>query len=312
MSKANYMKVVSTGKYAPEKIMTNQDFEKIMETSDEWITTRTGIKRRHIAKDDETTVDLAYAAAKDAINKANYDVNQIDLIIVATLTAPVKTPSVANLIQAKLGLNDKQVMTFDLNAACSGFVYALEVASGLLAGGRFKSALVIGAEKMTSILDYTDRASCILFGDGAGAAIVEPSTDKAHQVSFYNGSRGDDTGILWIDPVVRMDGKKVYSFAIDIMPKAIEKVLSEANLTLDDIDVIIPHQANLRIIQSVAKTMGLPLDKFLVNIDEYGNTSSASIPITLDEYKTQQKSSKRILMVGFGGGFTWGAAILTV
>lgn len=305
------MKIVSTGRYAPESVLTNQDFEKMVETSDEWITTRTGIKRRHIAEG-ETAIDLAYKAAIDAINKANYDVSKIDLIVVATITSPVTTPSVANLVQAKLGLNDRHVMAFDINAACSGFVYALEVASGLLNAGIYKSALVIGTEHMTSILDYKDRGTCILFGDGAGAAIVEKSNDSKDSSWFYNGSRGDDTGILWIDPIVRMDGKEVYKFAVDIMPKAMESVLKQANLKLDDIDVIIPHQANLRIIQSVAKTLGLPLERFLINIEEYGNTSSASIPILLDEYKDKNKETKRALLIGFGGGFTWGAAIINV
>ncbi len=305
------IKIVSTGRYAPEGVLTNQDFERMVETSDEWITTRTGIKRRHKAEG-ETAIDLAYKAALDAINKSNYDVRKIDLIIVATITSPVTTPSVANLVQAKLGLNDKHVMSFDINAACSGFVYALEVASGLLNAGIYKSALVVGTEHMTSILDYTDRGTCILFGDGAGAAIVEKSNDSKDTAWFYNGARGDDGGILWIDPIVRMDGKEVYKFAVDIMPKAMESVLKQANLTLDDIDLIIPHQANLRIIQSVAKSLNLPLERFLINIEEYGNTSSASIPILLDEYKDTHKEVKRALLIGFGGGFTWGAAIINV
>ncbi|HLS99930.1 MAG TPA: beta-ketoacyl-ACP synthase 3, partial [Acholeplasma sp.] len=237
---------------------------------------------------------------------------KIDLIVVASITNPMKSPSIANLVQAKLGLNDRHVMTFDVNAACSGFVYALEVASSLLLAGNHKSALVIGSEHMTSILDYTDRGTCILFGDGAGSVILEKSEDPTDEIHFFNGSRGDDTGILWIDPLVKMDGREVYKFATDIMPKAIEQVLKKANLTLDDIDLIIPHQANIRIIQSVAKDMNLPLERFLVNIDEYGNTSSASIPILLDEYKQKHKEPKRALMIGFGGGFTWGAAILKV
>jgi len=305
------IKFISTGRYAPEGVLTNQDFEKIVDTSDEWITTRTGIKRRHKAEG-ETAVDLAYKAALNAINKANYDVRKIDLIVVATITSPVTTPSVANLVQARLGLNDKHVMSFDINAACSGFVYALEVASGLLNSGTYKHALVIGTEHMTSILDWTDRGTCILFGDGAGAAIIERSESKDDTAWFYNGAKGDDTGILWINPLVQMDGKEVYKFAVDIMPKAMEEVLKIANLTLDDIDIIVPHQANLRIIQSAAKALNLPLERFLVNIEEYGNTSSASIPILLDEYKDHHKETKKALLIGFGGGFTWGAAIINI
>ncbi|MBN3490190.1 ketoacyl-ACP synthase III [Acholeplasma equirhinis] len=308
----NYIKLVTTGRYVPEKVMTNDDFAAFLDTNDEWITTRTGIKRRHVAADDESAIDLAYKAALNAIDNAKYDVNKIDLIVVATITNPMKSPSIANLVQAKLGLNEHHVMTFDINAACSGFVYALEIASSMIGSGNYKSALVIGAEEMTSILDYKDRGTCILFGDGAGAAILEPTDDPNYQVHFYNGSRGDDTGILWIDPLVKMDGREVYKFATDIMPKAIDQVLKKANLTLEDIDLIIPHQANIRIIQSVAKDMNLPIERFLVNIDEYGNTSSASIPILLDEFKQKNKAPKRALMIGFGGGFTWGAAILMV
>ena len=308
------IKIMTTGHYVPETVMTNEDFSKLLETNDEWITTRTGIKKRHIIKNDENVVDLAYKAALHAINKSNYDVSKIDLLIVATITNPVKTPSVANLVQARLGLNNNKLASFDINAACSGFVYALEVASSLINSGNYKSALVIGAEHMSSIIDYTDRSTAILFGDGSGAAIIEKSDDENDEVYFYNGAKGDDTKILWIDPKVKMDGKEVYKFAVDIMPKAIDIVLKKANLSIDDIDVIIPHQANLRIIQSVAKDMGLPLEKFVVNIQEYGNTSSASIPISLDQYNDTKfdKKTKKVLFVGFGGGFTWGASILNI
>ncbi|CDR30675.1 3-oxoacyl-[acyl-carrier-protein] synthase 3 [Acholeplasma oculi] len=305
------IKLISTGRYAPTKVMTNEDFSKILDTNDEWITTRTGIKRRHIAET-ETAIDMAYEAALKAIEKVNFNKEDIELIIVASITSPVKTPSIANLVQAKLGLNHKNIVAFDLNAACSGFVYALEVASSMLSSGIYKSALVIGSEHMSSILDWTDRSTAILFGDGAGAAIIEPSTDVNDSIFFFNGSRGDDTGILWINPKVQMEGREVYKFAVDIMPKAIDSVLKRAKLSLDDIDVIIPHQANLRIIQSVAKDMGLPLDRFLINLDEYGNTSSASIPILLDEYKDKNKEKKKALLIGFGGGFTWGASILNI
>ncbi|VEU82160.1 beta-ketoacyl-ACP synthase III [Acholeplasma hippikon] len=306
------IKVISTGKYVPSRVVSNADFEKTIDTSDEWIVTRTGIKRRHFVNENENVVDLAYNAAIDAIKKGHVDVNEIDLIIVATITNQVRTPSVANLVQARLGLNQKNVMTFDMNAACSGFVYALEVASSLLNSSYHKKALIIGSEHMSSIIDFTDRGTCILFGDGAGAMIVEKSQNKTDEVFFYNASKGDDEGILWINPIVKMDGKEVYKFATDIMPKAIIEVLNRANLRLEEIDLIIPHQANLRIIQSVSKSMNLPMDKFLVNIDEYGNTSSASIPILIDEYKEKNKENKKVLLVGFGGGFTWGAAILNL
>lgn len=306
------IKVISTGRYVPKKVVSNKDFESMIDTTDEWIVTRTGIKRRHFASEDENSVELAYQAALSAIKNKNIDVNTIDLIVVATITNQVRTPSAANLVQAKLGLNNKQVMTFDINAACSGFVYALEVASALINASSHKRALVIGTEHMSSIVDFTDRGTCILFGDGAGAVIIEKSESKEDEVFFYNASKGDDEKILWIDPKVKMDGKEVYKFATDIMPKAIEEVLSRANLKIEDIDYILPHQANLRIIQSVSKSMNLPLDRFLINIDEYGNTSSASIPILIDEFKEKDKGIKKVLLVGFGGGFTWGAAILNI
>lgn len=300
-------KIVSTGKYLPEGVITNFDLEKLVDTNDEWIVSRTGINTRRKAL--ESVLDMAYNASMDAIKKAEYDKDKIDLIIVATITNEIKSPSIANLLQEKLGLNDKQVMAFDVNAACTGFVYALEVATSLLQSGKFKSALVVGSEKMTNIVDFTDRNTCILFGDGAGSIIVEPGdTDSV----FYNDSKGDNTKILEVDKYVKMNGPRVYQFAVDIIPKTINKILRDNNLTLDDIDVIIPHQANKRIVESIIKEMNLSDDKVILNIDRYGNTSAASIPITIAEYKEENKDLKTILIVGFGGGFTWGAAILKI
>lgn len=300
-------KIVSTGKYLPEGVITNFDLEKLVDTNDEWIVSRTGINTRRKAL--ESVLDMAYNASMDAIKKAEYDKDKIDLIIVATITNEIKSPSIANLLQEKLGLNDKQVMAFDVNAACTGFVYALEVATSLLQSGKFKSALVVGSEKMTNIVDFTDRNTCILFGDGAGSMIVEPGDIDS---VFYNDSKGDNTKILEVDKYVKMNGPRVYQFAVDIIPKTINKILRDNNLTLDDIDVIIPHQANKRIVESIIKEMNLSDDKVLLNIDRYGNTSAASIPITIAEYKEENKDLKTILIVGFGGGFTWGAAILKI
>lgn len=300
------IKIISSGKYTPPHIVTNEDLEKLVETSDEWITTRTGIKRRRKAID-ELTSDMAYYAAMDAIDKAGYDKHKIDLIIMATITGDQFTPSTANFIQAKLGL-EHQVMSFDVNAACTGFVYALEVASSMLSSGRFRSALVIGGEKLTNVIDYTDRNTCVLFGDGAGAMIIEPGDQEAY---FYNAARPDTNQTLTVVDKIRMDGKKVYQFAVDIMEKSIYKILDDANMSIDDIDVIIPHQANERIIQSVAKSSGISMDKFMLNLAEYGNTSAASIPITIAEYAEKHNmKGKKMLLVGFGGGFTWGSAIL--
>ncbi len=300
------IKIISSGKYTPPHIVTNEDLEKLVETSDEWITTRTGIKRRRKAID-ELTSDMAYYAAMDAIDKVGYDKHKIDLIIMATITGDQFTPSTANFIQAKLGL-EHQVMSFDVNAACTGFVYALEVASSMLSSGRFRSALVIGGEKLTNVIDYTDRNTCVLFGDGAGAMIIEPGDQEVY---FYNAARPDTNQTLTVVDKIRMDGKKVYQFAVDIMEKSIYKILDDANMSIDDIDVIIPHQANERIIQSVAKSSGISMDKFMLNLAEYGNTSAASIPITIAEYAEKHKmKGKKMLLVGFGGGFTWGSAIL--
>jgi len=303
------IKVVSSGKYVPSTLITNEDLEKLVETSDEWIMTRTGIKTRHKAVD-ELTSDMAVKAAQNAIDRVNYDVSKIDLIIMATITGDQMTPSTANFIQAKLGLNH-EVMSFDINAACTGFVYGLEVAASLLQSGRFRAALVIGGETLTKIVDYTDRNTCVLFGDGAGALIIEPSVLERNKAYFFNAARGDTNNILTVVNQIKMDGKKVYQFAVDAMQQAIHKVLEDAGLQIADIDMVIPHQANERIIQSVSKSMGIPMEKFMLNLSEYGNTSAASIPITISEYYDQNETkNKKILLVGFGGGFTWGSAIL--
>lgn len=304
--KPMHIKVVSTGKYVPAKVMTNDDLEKIVDTSDEWIVTRTGIKERRVAADDETAAELAYLAALDAINKANYDKEKIDLIIVASITGEGMTPSVANKVQKKLGIN--RCMSFDVNAACTGFVYGLEVASSMIESSGYRSALVIGSEKLTNVLDYTDRNTCVLFGDGAGAAIIEPNSN--HHAYFFNQAKADETDALTVDKYIKMDGRKVFLFAVDSMQKAIIEVLERANLTLDQIGTIIPHQANFRIIQSVAKALDLPIEKFEMNLQNYGNTSAASIPIALDEYLDKQKNDQYVLLVGFGGGFTWGSTII--
>lgn len=303
------IKVISSGKYVPETIVTNEDMEKLVETSHDWIVSRTGIHRRRKASN-ELTSDMAYMAAVEAINRVNYDKDKIDLIIMATITGDQMTPSTANFIQAKLGL-EHEVMSFDINAACTGFVYGLEVASALLATKRFRAALVIGGEILTKIIDYTDRNTCVLFGDGAGAMIIEPSDDPSDTAYFFNAARGDTNGSLTVKRYIEMDGKKVYQFAVGAMEEAIHKVLDESGLSIDDIDMVIPHQANERIIQSVSKSTGIPMSKFMLNLSEYGNTSAASIPLTISEYfDSHDVKGKKILLVGFGGGFTWGSAIL--
>jgi len=305
MMHLTHIKIISTGKYVPKKILTNGDLEKMVETSDEWIVSRTGIKERRIAEKESAT-DMAYFAALDALDQSELNKNDIDLIIVASITGEQMTPSVANHVQKML--NIEHCMSFDVNAACTGYVYALEVAASLIQSGSYKHALVIGSEKLSNVLDYTDRNTCILFGDGAGATIIQKNEN--HQAYFYNQSKGDETDALTVKKYIKMDGRKVFLFAVDIMKKSIVKILDDAHLTIDDIDVIIPHQANLRIIQAVAKSLQIDLDKFEINLQNYGNTSAASIPIALDEYAKKNQQAKNILLVGFGGGFTWGSAIL--
>jgi 3-oxoacyl-[acyl-carrier-protein] synthase-3 len=305
------IKVISSGKYIPKEIITNQDLEKLVDTNHEWIVSRTGIINRHKAKDEKTS-DMAYLAAKDAIEKSNYNIEDIDLIIVASITGDQMTPSTANFVQKKLGITH-DCMSFDINAACTGFVYGLEVASMMLASHKFKSAIVIGAEKLTQITNYEDRNTCVLFGDGAGALLIEPSKEEQNQAYFYNAAKIDETDALTVVKHIKMDGRKVFLFAVDIMQKSIEKVLNDANLTIDQIDKIIPHQANMRIIQSVSKSMNIPIEKFKINLEEYGNTSAASIPIALDEFMCEEKQKdKKIILVGFGGGFTYGSALLSL
>ena len=303
------IKVLGTGHYVPNQIITNHDLEKLVETSDEWIVSRTGIKERRKVTT-ETTHEMAYLASKEALKKANIEANEIDIIIVATITENQKTPAVANFVAGLLGI-EHDVMSFDINAACTGFVYALELASSLIQQPKYRKALVIGAETLSNVLDYTYRNTCILFGDGAGAVVIEKGNDN-NLGYFYNTSKPDMTNTLDVGTYIKMDGRKVFLFAVDVVEKSILKVLEDANLTIDDIDHIIPHQANERIIMSVAKSMNVSMDKFVMNIASYVNTSAASIPLTLSEYKEKHKETKRVLFVGFGGGFTYGSAIVEV
>ena len=303
------IKVLGVGHYVPSQIVTNHDMEKLVETNDEWIRTRTGIEERRKVNN-ETTHEMAYLAAKAAIEQANVDKNDIDLIICATITENQKTPSVGNFVAGLLGL-EHDVMSFDVNAACTGFIYALDIAASLIQNPKYRKALVIGTETLTSVLDYTDRNTCILFGDGAGAVVVEKG-DTQDLGYFYSTSKADMSHTLDVGKYIKMDGRKVFLFAVEVIELSIKKVLENAHMSLDDIDHIIPHQANKRIIQSVAKSMDISVDKFEMNIKKYGNTSAASIPITLSEYKKKHTDKKRVILVGFGGGFTYGAAIIEV
>ena len=313
------MKILGYGKSLPNKIVSNDDLSKLVETSDEWIIQRTGIRNRRIS--DVNTSVLASQAALEAINDAQIDKDDIDLIICATMTADNATPSVACLVQKELGLEN--ATAFDINGACTGFIYALKVVEGLLKLNH-KKALVIGSEVMSKVIDFTDRNTCILFGDGAGAVVVE----KGEDAFFFTKSKGN-FDVLYAEGTslntdldvkeitggfLYMDGREVFKFAIRAMEEAILKVLEEANLTIDDIDMIIPHQANQRIISNVAKRMKIDESKFFMNLEEYGNTSAASVAIALTEAKKQNviKEKDKVILVGFGAGLTWGSTLIEI
>lgn len=306
------IKLIGTGKYVPKGLITNADLEKMVDTTDEWIHTHTGIKTRHKVEG-ETTADLAYQAALNAIEKAKFDKEMIDAIIVATITPDFASPSMAAVVQARLGLNHRDITCFDINAACTGFVYALQVAAALLNSPKYRHILVIGAETLTKIMDYTDRNTCILFGDGAGALLV--GRGQAHQtVSFYTASEGDMEDVLSVKEVLRMQGRRVFKFAINAIEKSINRLLELDGSRLDMVTKIIPHQANYRIIEGVAELKKLPLNKFFLNLEHYGNTSAASIPIALDEYVAASplQPGSKLMLVGFGAGLTWGGALINL
>ena len=321
--------ILGTGFYVPENIMTNEDFSKIVETNDEWITSRTGIKQRHISTGHPTWY-LGVEAARKALEDANVDVSDIDLIIVSTATPDFYTPSCSCIIQRELKLTN--AMTIDVNCACAGFVYALDMGRRYLATGDIKKALVIGAENLSTITDYEDRATCILFGDGAAACVVETS-DKLY--SSFLGADGNGVKHLiakhkyqtrWHKDDEKFndgtpetnkhylfqDGKEVYKFATKILPLAATKALEKVNMKPEDVDCYIPHQANLRIIQTASSNLGIPMEKFYVTLDKYGNTSSSSIPIAFDEAVKSGtiKRGDKICLVGFGAGLTYGAIVL--
>lgn len=306
------IKIISTGHYVPEKVLTNYDLTQIVETTDEWIVSRTGIKNRRIAIGEDTS-DLALKAAQNAIEKNNYDTSKIDLIIVATFTPDYKSPSVASLVQAKLGLNDQEITAFDINAACTGFIYALNVATKMLASNQYRAALVIGAEVISKVTDYQDRNTCVLFGDGAGCVIIEP-TYEHKPAYFYTSSKGDLDKILYVDQYIHMDGQKVYAFASKAIESTILKLLDFDKSEVGEIETIIPHQANIRIIQSASKSLKIPMENFFVNIEMYGNTSAASVAIALDEYVNENSDhdGQTVFLVAFGAGLTWGGARLTL
>lgn len=307
-----HSKIVGVGHAVPNTVMTNNDFvARGLDTSDEWIQERTGIKERRIADADTYSSDLAYQAAQNAIQNTHYDKHKIDLIVVATSTQDYDGfPSVACLVQQKLGLGS--IPAFDLAAACTGFCYALTTAQQFIENGTAKSVLVIGVDVLSKVIDWTDRGTCILFGDGAGAVILEPS-ETPHLLYSRLYADGSESDILYVeDRKVKMEGRAVFKSAIKNVVPCVEESLKEANLTPEDIDYLIPHQANSRIIEQMRIRLNLEPEQVMVNLDKYGNTSAASIPIALSEAVSNQKikSGDIVMFVGFGAGFTWGVNIV--
>ena len=321
-----YSKIISTGAYVPQRIVKNDELTKMVDTNDEWITSRTGIKQRRISSG-EKTYQMAAKAAKEAIENAGIEKEEIDMIVLATISPDFFMPSTANLVQAELGLDD--IPSFDVTAGCTGFVYGLQVADQFIKSKQSKTILVIGVEVLSKVVDWSDRNTCVLFGDGAGAVILKSSSQEGI-ICTYTGSQGDLKELLTLPAVplknpfldvpnnngrpsnISMSGKEIFQFAIRIMIKSISQVLNKSNLSIDDIDYIVPHQANIRIIDYVARKLKVERGKFIINLDHFGNTSSASVPLALDEaYKKKTfRPGDRIIMVAFGGGLTWGSALL--
>lgn len=321
--------IVGTGSYTPERVLTNHDLEKMVETSDEWITTRTGIKERRIADEATATSDLAYEAARRALAAAGCTAEDVDLIIVATITPDMLFPATSCLVQARLGAS--RAAAFDLSAGCSGFVYAVTTGAGFIASGQYETVLVIGADTLSKITNWKDRSTCVLFGDGAGAVVLRPVPEGYGILSAVLGADGTGGEKLTLpaggsrrpfrferaetdegSQYIHMCGADVFKFAVRVMPQAAEEVLAKAGLTPDDVQLLVPHQANTRIIDAAAERLGLERDRVMVNVDRYGNTSAASVALALDEAVRSGRISRGgvTVLVGFGAGLTWGAAAL--
>lgn len=314
------------GAYTPSLVVTNDELSKLVDTSDEWITSRTGIKERRISEGEDTSI-LSIKAAKMALERCKIKGETIDLIIVATITPDAFTPSVACLVQKEIGATN--AMAFDINAACSGFIYGIQVAYSMMSNNNFRKALVIGAETLSKIVDWQDRSTCVLFGDGAGAVVLTKECKNFNKkFSFYSKSYGDKGEFLTtyavdvINPYVKeekirnkkiyMNGGEVFKFATTSIVKSIKELINKNEMVVEDIDYIVCHQANYRILDYSAKKLGVKLDKFFINLDKYGNTSSASIPLALNEMyeKCLLKEGMKIILVGFGGGLTCGAVLI--
>lgn len=316
-----YAKISGTGSYLPANRVSNDDLAQKVDTSDEWITARTGIKFRHIAAENEKTSDLAAEAARRALDAAGLDSGEIDLIIVATATPDMQFPSTATIVQQKLGITNG-CPAFDVQAVCAGFMYALTTANAYIQSGMAKNALVIGAETFSRIVDWNDRTTCVLFGDGAGAVVLSAS-DKpgiihgklkadGNYLNLLNAPGQIAEGKIYGSPYITMDGPGVFKFAVKMLAKIADEVISEAGYTAEQIDWIVPHQANRRIIESTAKHLGLSMDKVILTVQDHGNTSAASIPLALDTgiRSGQIKRGQNLLLEGIGGGFAWGAVLM--
>jgi 3-oxoacyl-[acyl-carrier-protein] synthase-3 len=316
-----YSKIIGTGSYLPAKVLTNSDLEKIVETSHDWIVSRSGIHERHIAADNELTSDLALQASLRAIEAAAISAEEIDLVIVATTTPDQVFPSTACILQDKLGIKN-HCAAFDMQAVCGGFVYAMNTADLYIRGGQAKTVLVVGAEVLSRILDWSDRTTCVLFGDGAGAVVLRASktpgivASKLHADGSHRGMLKADgnirNGEVQGDPFIKMEGKAVFKFAVKVLSEVAEEVLEESNLQDSDIAWLVPHQANIRIMEATAKKLGLSMDNVIVTVATHGNTSAASIPLALDTAVRDGriKAGQNILLEAVGGGFTWGAVLI--
>lgn len=326
MSKEIVAMITGTGHAVPERVLTNRQLAEMVDTSDEWIRTRTGIVERHIADDNKGTSDYGALAAKEALEEANLTPEELDLILLGTVTPDMYFPSAACFLQNKIGAVNAAAL--DISAACSGFLYGLTLAEGMIAAGRYKNILVIGAELLSRVTDWTDRATCVLFGDGAGAAVLQPSNGERGIIGSYIKSDGRLWQLLNMpgggsllppakaaeDPGpfhIKMEGREVFRHAVTLMGESAVHVMKEAGITGEDLDLFIPHQANLRIIQAIAKRLNIPDKKVYVNLDKYGNTSAASIPIALNEARKNGriKPGNLILTAAFGAGFTWSSVL---
>ncbi|KPJ63813.1 3-oxoacyl-ACP synthase [candidate division KD3-62 bacterium DG_56] len=319
--------ILGIGSHVPERVLTNAELERMVDTSDEWIITRTGICERRIAEDGTAASDLALPAARQALEMAQVAPEDLDLVVVATVSPDMPFPATAGLVQDKLGAS--KAAAFDLGAGCTGFIYALAVGAQPIATGLYENALVIGAEALSKITDWTDRRTCVLLGDGAGAAVLAPAENGRELLSFYLRSDGSGWSSLHIPAggtrlpateatvrdhlhYIHMNGQEIFKFAVRVLEEAILVALDRAGVSLDQVKLIVPHQANIRIIDAAAKRLNLPMDRFVCNVDRYGNTSAASIPIALDEAHREGRiqPGDYVVLVAFGAGLTWGATVL--